>query len=145
MPPQEMSFALFLNQVIDDGLAEVKEVYDEHDPREMHKLAGAIAGFELCRDKDVDQLAALLVEQRGRTARYRQDLHQKYDVDVGDHASLAYWQQRFCELQVEWVCNVVSCALAHQGAPPIVTPTARAMVKCATILGRGDADQVQLS
>lgn len=36
-----------------------------------------------------------------------------------------YWFKRCYELEIGWVCNVVSALLVHQGRDPIVPVTAR--------------------
>jgi hypothetical protein len=124
----EMPYEDFLARVIDDGIAAAKADYSDRN-----KLAGALAGFEQCRDRYPHELATLLEEARRATA------HAYADRECGYSG---YWYTRCRELEIEWVCNVVSAALTFAVVPPgpitrtpIVPPTARAVMKAAEILG----------
>ena len=118
----------FLNRVIDDGIAAARDSYAT-DP---HKQRGAVEGFEACRGKRPDELAELLTEANRRSNAARELVHNSNEHDV---AAQSYWHVRCYAAEVEWVCNVVSCALQNEGRPTIVIPTARAFRKAAEILG----------
>ncbi len=109
------SYQDLLARVIGDGIEAARVDY-----RPGPELDGSVAGFEACRGRTPEQLAALLQEARLEARRGQ----------AGD-----YWFWRCRELEVEWVCNVVSAALLNQGLPVIVTPTARGVFKAAEILG----------
>lgn len=109
----------FLNQIITRGIAACERDYaDRPAMRE-----GSIAGFEACRGKTADQLRQLLQDA------YRNTLQARHD------RSPDYWRTRCFELEVEWVCNVVSAAAISSGGPFIVPPTARGVLMAAQILG----------
>ncbi len=114
-----MDYITYLARIIDDGIAAVERDY----ARDPVKLKGAKEGFEACRGKSPPELQKLLGEARHRTAEaYRQ-------------VESAYWEIACFEAEVEWTCNCVSAALANEGQPTIVTPTARAVLKVAEVLG----------
>jgi hypothetical protein len=48
-----------------------------------------------------------------------------------------YWKQRYKELQIEWVCNVVSVGRVNNGQPPLLAhlPTTGGAQKYAEIVG----------
>lgn len=114
----------FVTKIIDDGIAAARADY-AHDAA---KMKGAVAGFEACRNKDPLQLRNLLSDARRKAGALYFVEEEKLD---------AYWEARCFELEVEWVCNVVSAALVNRGDPPILQPTARGVMKAAEILGVG--------
>lgn len=118
----DLNMGAFLDRVIDDGIAAVREDYKERSP---HFVEGAVAGFEACRRLSPVDLTSLLSRARrvGATA-YRV----KTDIT-------RYWRVRSFESEVEWVCNVVSVALHNVGEPIIVPPTGRGTMKAAELLG----------
>ena len=122
MTQETLTYQQLLARIIDDGIAEVREVYA--DPEEHHKRDGAIEGFEACRGKAPSELLELwrAVEDQAHQAR-------------GDAKD--YWRQRYKALQVEFVINVISAGL---GRPLLAhLPTARGVLKYAAIAGvRGD-------
>lgn len=125
-----MNYTDFLNRVIDDGIQAARADYA--DPKDAHKLEGAVAGFEACRGLDPHLLTSLLVAARNkREAIYREQA----GVDESEDALRAYWWQVCFEAEVEWVCNVVSVWLRHNGQDQIVAPTARGAAKALSILG----------
>lgn len=118
------SYVTFLDRIIDDGFGAAKHSYDNDDV----KLRGAVAGFEACRGLSPVLLGRLL-----------EKAHQSF-LDLrpfGDNPDLEpeYWWRRCFELEVEWVCNVMSAWLMHQGLPTIVPPTARGALKAAEVVG----------
>jgi len=121
-----MHFSEFLNRVIDDGIAAAREDYAK--PAQKRKLEGSIAGFEACRNV--------------RPLHAHQDLTELLDAartsthaaSLGDERE-DYWWFRCYELEVEWICNCVSAVLINEGKPPIITPTARGVLKAADIIG----------
>lgn len=127
-----MEHEAFLARIIDDGVAAARRDYDKDLPRDVAKRMGALAGFEACRGKSLVQLAALLDHARQDTVEaMRARMDDASQVD-------GYWRRRCYELEVEWVCNVISSALWSQGQATIVTPTARGLLKAAEILGVGE-------
>lgn len=112
----------FLGRIIDDGIAAVRIDYKDREP---YWTEGAVAGFEACRGLTVIELTELLIRARRVGQRA---FRQRTNV-------ARYWRVRAFESEVEWVCNVVSAALWNVGAPPIITPTARGVMKAAEILG----------
>ena len=127
MPERGMGYLEFLERVIDDGLAAAKIEY-ANDPPKLH---GAIAGFEMCREMSPAMLAQVLTAARQIRGEKR----------AGSDPLDAYWKSRCAELEVEWVCNVVSAALVNEGREPIVPPTARGTMKAAEILGVATIDE----
>jgi hypothetical protein len=117
----KMTFDKFLTRVIDEGIAAAKADYTR--PNQKHKLKGSIAGFEACRGKDTNGLKELLEA----TATATWEAHEREAKD--------YWWYRCYEAEVGWVCNCVSALLQTAGAPTIVTPTARGVLKAAEIVG----------
>jgi hypothetical protein len=114
-----MNYQEFLNRVIDEGIEAAKRDYARDD----QKLKGSIAGFEACRNKIPDELGKILLAARENSDRARR---LKFD---------GYWNIRCFELEVEWVCNVVSVMLMSQGQLSIITPSRRGLMKASEILG----------
>lgn len=114
-----MEYETFLTKVIDDGIEAAKKSYASRPD----KLRGALAGFESCRGKSPAELRSALdmAEKATQAAR----------ICRADN----YWEVRCFEAEIEWVCNVVSAAMASQHAPTIVVPTARGLMKAADVLG----------
>ena len=114
-----MLYEAFVDRIIVDGIAAAKKDYVK-DPL---KLEGAVAGFNVCRHKNMKQLADLLADAGAQTeAAFRE---QRKD----------YWKIRCYGAEIEWVCNCVSAAMQNQGMKPIITPTYRGVRKAAEILG----------
>ena len=114
----------FLNRIISDGIAAARGSYKDSNPL---KLEGAVAGFEACRNKSIDELRELL--KQARTTRNKA-------LARNDGS---YWKYRCFEAEVEWVCNVVSAALWNEGRTDlIVEPTGRGLQQAAKILGIRD-------
>lgn len=118
-----MFYKQFLDSIIDQGIEAAKQDYEEGQ-----KLEGAIAGFEVCRNKLPHQLLSLLREAKLETRSARNPETKKDNVEE-------YWYWRCRELEIEWICNVMSAGLLNQGLPTIIQPTARGMIKAAEILG----------
>lgn len=122
-----VTYEALLERVVADGIEACRRDYAD----DADKLEGSIAGFEACRGRTPEQLAALLVEARAETqAAYRSS---------PDPEPTRYWYWRCRELEIEWCCNVVSACLANEGLPIIVPPTARGAMKAAEIVGVADA------
>jgi hypothetical protein len=117
-------FDEFLARVIEDGIAAAREDYADDRP----KRRGSIAGFTLCMGKEPSQLAMLLMETHA-------DAQEAFRKQAAD-----YWYWRCRELEVEWVCNCASAALANMKLPTIVPPTYRGVMKAAEILGIGASE-----
>lgn len=117
-PP--MSYADFIDKIIETGVAGAREHYGEHS----EKFRGSKAGFEDCRGKVPIDLTKLL-------KRVRQDA-----VEARLQGKSDYWYWRCREAEVEWVCNCVSAVLVSSGNEPIVPPTYRGMAHAQRILMR---------
>lgn len=127
-------YARFLDRVIEDGVTSVTREYAE--PKGHHKRDGAIAGFNACRYKTPAELFEAF-HQSGRDVDVaRQGI--TADSPRADAMRIYQWH-RYHQLQVEWVCNVMSYALQYNGirTQPILPgqPTARAAMKYAEIVG----------
>lgn len=114
-----MEYEAFLTKIIDDGIAAARKSYASRPD----KLRGAISGFDACRGKGPEELRSEL-ESAGKATRL---------AAVCKAAN--YWEVRCHEAEVEWVCNVVSAAMASKNVPTIVIPTARGLMKAADVLG----------
>jgi len=134
--PHATTYAQLLSRVIYDGIAEVGEAYkdnDDPDGSRFHaaKREGAVAGFEACRDKLPEDLIRLYENARRAS-------HSTASVAVHRDENLrAHWHQRYYELQIEWVLNVLSVGMER----PLLAhlPTTRAAMKYAEIVGvRGE-------
>lgn len=90
-----MEYNEFLNLTISDGMNAARCNYDE--AKDANKLSGALAGFEACRDKEPEELREIYTE----TISYINNARRDHDLQ-------AYWYFRCYQLEVEWVCNVVS-------------------------------------
>ena len=119
-----MTYYDFLHQVIEGGIKGAKRDY----LNEAHKLEGSLAGFEACRNKLPSVLREVLTNARQAT-----QTSIMLRVPEGKNE---YWKMRCYELEVEWVCNVVSVMLLNQGLESIVPPTARGAIRAHEILGR---------
>lgn len=130
-----MTYIEFLTEVIERGIkgASADEIINKYPKR----LEGSIEGFNACRGKSPEELAALLAEMNRRTHNARLEAHDKDEADIED-----YWKQRYIAIQVEWVANCVSAALMNEGRPVIIPPTARALMNVAEIVGVGPAPAV---
>jgi len=117
-----MDYGEFLSKVIDDGIEAVKKDYTK-DSQAPH-LHGSVAGFEMCRVKNPVELAYLLLEAERNTKNSR--------MAQEDHDTYGF--KRCYELEIEWVCNVVSALLMHRGLPVVINPTARGVRKAMDIL-----------
>lgn len=122
-----MNYFLFLNKIIELGIEAATKDYNRPDQKSIRE--GSIMGFEACRNKNILQLAQLLEESRQKSQDHilKRKNTKKFENE--------HWKLRGYELEVEWVCNVLSAALVNQGMPPIVQPTARGLITAANILG----------
>ncbi len=114
-----METVQLLEKVVDDGIEAAKRDY----AKDKVKLKGAVAGFEACRNRTLDELKRLLDTSSRRTR------------DARLNNAENYWEIRAYEAEVEWVCNVVSYVLYLTDQPVIVQPTARGAQKAAQLLG----------
>lgn len=118
----KMAYIDFLNVVIERGLESAKADYQR--PEDRNKLEGSIEGFEACRSKEPKALLDLLAKAQQDTLKAFHDNIETWN----------YWKIRCREAEIEWVCNVVSAALANIGLHPITNPTARSCMMAASIL-----------
>jgi hypothetical protein len=124
-----MDLQSFITRVVEDGIASAKT--DPQLQSHPKRLRGSIRGFESCLGKTPEQLWKLLEDANRKAWDVRveqeDDKDKRYDIED-------YWEARYVAIQVEWVCNTVSAAMASQGST-IVTPTARGYMNAARILG----------
>ncbi len=100
-----MEYNQFLTQIVDDGIEAAKKSYaDKPD-----KLRGSVAGFEACRGKSPEELGSTLAAATAAT------------MAAGACKAANYWEVRCFELEVEWVCNVISAAIRRVARPGFVT------------------------
>jgi len=120
-----VDYESFLIEVIDGGMEAAGKDYAGDSPSRTRKREGAIKGFEECRGKTPEELAALLTSSNART----QEAYREQDDD--------YWYWRCRALEIEWVCNVVSAMLQNEGRRPLAAhlPTARGVMRAAEIVG----------
>jgi hypothetical protein len=121
-----INYEEFLERVIEQGIEGARRDYSR--PEQELKLAGSVAGFEACRHQTPGQLKTLLHASAEFTCIARQA------KAVEDGALEYYWQTRCFEAEVEWVANVVSILLMHQGEEPIVPPTLNGLQQAMRIL-----------
>ena len=116
-----MPYLVFLDAVITDGITAARRDYCADE----NKCAGAIAGFEACRTKSCLDLYEIFLES------------QEYvNKAYFDHDLERYWWFRAYQVEVEWVCNVVSAVLVNKrGFKPILSymPTYNAVLKALAI------------
>lgn len=107
-----MKYQEYLNRVIDESIADLDK-YFALEPRVTllyHKAS--LAGLEACRGLAPPGLAMLLDRaQRIQRLALRKTAHDRY------------MKVTFFLHEVEWVCDVVSVALANQGMETIIPPT----------------------
>lgn len=116
------AYEKFLDEVIKTGIEAAKVHYTK--PDQQMQLDGSLAGFEACRNKTPTELKHLLIASAAKTRG-------AYTRQAPD-----YWKLRCFELEVEWVCNVVSALLVTNCQPGIISITARAAIHAAEITQR---------
>ncbi len=119
-----MNYKKLIDTIVANGIKAAKRDYKRKNQKAI--LKGSIAGFKACLGKGILELAMLLKEAKEKTTKAR---GKKLDK---------YWEARGFELEVEWVCNVVSAALMNEKKPTIITPTARGVISAADIVGVAD-------
>lgn len=120
-----MEYNEFLNRVINEGIEAARNDYKKESQKPY--LEGSVAGFEACRNKNPLELFEVFKESQEyvNNSFAERDKHEKY------------WWLRCYQLEVEWVCNVVSAILLNEGKPPILSwmPTCNGVSKAASIVG----------
>jgi hypothetical protein len=118
-----MDYNEFLTKVIDEGIEAANADYTKESEKEH--LDGSVAGFNACRNKSPEEL----VEVWNSASKECQNAFNEQKDN--------YWWYRCFQLEVEWVCNVVSAMLANEGHQPLLSwlPTASAAMKAASIIG----------
>ena len=118
-----MDYNEFLTKVIDEGIEAAKADYTKES--DVQNLEGSIAGFNACRDKTPEELIDVWNEAS-----------KKMNEAFGEQKD-NYWWFRCHQLEVEWVCNVISAMLMNQGNyTPLLSwlPTANGVNKAASII-----------
>lgn len=119
-----------VDRLIEDGIEEVQEVYEEGGP----KLTGAIEGFELARKlpatyEDFDWV----VNQREAAER---EMSRAMGAFPTEEALDEYKRHRWGTHQLEYIRNILLVAkAANGGLPPGTAMSARAIIKYASIVG----------
>jgi hypothetical protein len=120
-----MNYNEFLSRIIDEGIDAAKSDYT--DPKDKLRLDGSIAGFEACRGKQPNELVEVW-------QKANDNMNNAFHEEKND-----YWWYRCFQLEVEWVCNVVTAMLMNEGFnEPLLSwlPTTNGVIKAATILGK---------
>ena len=120
-----MTLGEALEKVIDEGIEAARIDY----ATDKAKREGSVEGFQACRGKSTVELGDILHNARLRSRELF------VMVGGGEIADEEYWKIRCFELEVEWVCNVMSAILMNQGLLIIITPTARGVLQAAKIVG----------
>jgi hypothetical protein len=110
-----------LNAIVDDASCEMRLSYLR--PDQKARLDGGLSGLEACRMLDDDGLLEL-----------RRDAVEALDKAQAARRPDWTWH-RWRLLQIDWVLNVLSCALVANGRPPLAEATGRGMLKAVDILG----------
>lgn len=108
----------FIETVVERGIEAVRQDYAK-DP---DRLEGAIAGFESCRGKSVDEILAAYKDANEEANR----IHMTGEID-------GYWGACCKALEIEWTLNCLSAALRTSLLSWL--PTARAVMLAGEILG----------
>lgn len=119
-----MKYEDFIKEVVKRGIEAVKRDYK--DPGRKSIREGSMAGFTACLGKKPLELLTLLNDANKKS-------HAETIKDSRNHD--AYLYARGFVLEVEWVCNVVSCLLYNEGKPTLIPPTASAMIFASKIVG----------
>ena len=119
-----MNYEQFIQEVVKKGIKAVKRDYKLPEKKALRE--GSIAGFKACLGKKPLQLLDLLKDAREKTEKTVFENIKNLDKQV---------EARGFELEVEWVCNCVSCLLYNEGKPTIVPPTASAFIFTSKIVG----------
>ncbi len=109
--------------VIEAGLAEVREAYSK--PEDLHKLEGAVEGFEACRTLNTPEEFRSALQDANLIADRAADHNMRGEVTIE-----TYWKMRYKALQVEHVFNVLDC---HWNTRPYLS--GRAIEQYARIVG----------
>lgn len=125
-----------IERLVEDGIAEVKKVYDEGP-----KLEGALEGFEMARTlaatyEDFDWV----VTQRKETERsMKLAMHNGRTAQAVD----TYKRHRWATLQLEYCRNILLVAKIASGQPlpPGLSLSARAVGRYASIVGVAEPEQ----
>lgn len=128
-----MTYDDFLHKLINVGIEAARKSYGgDTQSKEKHradKLAGSIDGFEACRGKQPNEIAALMADAKKKQ-------HEAYiRVTEKEISDGEYWRIRCRGSEIGWVANCVSVLLVNQGLPPIEPPTARAVLTVSRIIG----------
>ena len=124
-----MTFDIFLDLAIERGIVSVQKNY-RNSPE---KLEAIRRGFDSCREKTPAQLDVILKEAKARTKAFTEANKEKLGADPWTNDE--FWQLGGFEYSVQWVCGVVSAALANQGLPTIVPPGTTSRNIAADIVG----------
>jgi hypothetical protein len=120
-----------LDRLIEDGIDEVKEAYDEGSP----KLEGALEGFELARalPATYEDFAWVVAQREEEEGRMRKAMRS----DRTEEAERVYKHHRWATLQLEYCRNILLVAEVSSGRPlpPGVSMSARAAMRYAVIVG----------
>jgi hypothetical protein len=119
-----MTYEEFLSEVVKQGIAAARRDYTRANQKAL--LKGSVAGFTACMGKSPVELLTLLDESHKKANQIRQEEEVDHDK---------YWEARGFALEVEWVCNCVSCLQYNEGRATLIPPTAGAMIFVSKIVG----------
>lgn len=114
-----MKYEQFLEEIINGGIEGCKQDYS--GPNDKDRLEGSIAGFEACRGKNPQQL----FEEYSKASKLAEEA---FSLLVEN-----YWYFRCFQMEVEWVCNVVSAGTKIQLLSWL--PTTAGVMRAGKILG----------
>ncbi len=92
-----MTLEQLIVKAIEDGIKSVQE--QEHDPR---RLAGYLAGFEICRSLQGPKDYADVL-----SVRHREEVEFRWQNDDVE----GYWEYRCATIQIEWCYEIMKVAL----------------------------------
>ena len=125
-----------VDRLIEDGIAEVKEVYKDEDKR--HKLEGALEGFELARalPATYEDFDWAVNQREEEEAQIRREMRDSRTED----AQMAYWRHRWATLQLKYIRNIllVSKFASGEPLPPDTSLSSRAVMRYVSIVGVKD-------
>lgn len=129
-----MKYLELLNRVIDEGIEEARRIYAGDEPRNVARRAGAIEGFNACRNRTPQELVELWNAAEDACVRVAKNELTFMTAETCKNTVNSYWQIRYKALQIEWVLNCVSAALKIRFVSHL--PTVRAALCVQRIMER---------
>jgi len=119
-----MNYSAFLKEIIKQGIEKAKEDYPEVKSKD--ELNGSLAAFKACKSKEPEELKEVFNEVTGYT-------HKAYFQRAKEYKWFVAYQ-----LEVEWICNVVSARLVKEGKEALFNrmPTPNGVIKAEKIMSK---------